>query len=54
MFAPYCPTCRTHRLLGYGRVVRSDWERGGVIELRCHCGTVVQARPACAPRRVRP
>ena len=53
MFAPYCPTCRTHRLLGYGRVVRSDWERGGVIELRCHCGTVVVGRSGHPDSRYR-
>lgn len=43
MFAPYCPTCLTRRLLGPGRIVASAWEQGGAIFLRCHCGTTIAA-----------
>ena len=45
MFAPYCPTCGTRRLLGVSRIVRTDWEQGGAIHLRCTCGAVIQERP---------
>ena len=53
MFAPYCATCRTRRLLTLSHVVASDWERGGSIHLRCTCGTVVDAdaRPPSPPER---
>jgi hypothetical protein len=43
MFAPYCPTCNSRRLLGYGRIVSSSWHRGGAVRLRCVCGTIVSA-----------
>lgn len=43
MFAPYCPTCNSRRLLGVTRIVRTDWEQGGGIHLLCTCGTVLDA-----------
>ena len=43
MFAPYCSTCGTRRLLGVNRIVASEWEDGGGIHLRCICGTMVDA-----------
>jgi len=43
MFAPYCATCRTRRLLPVTRIVASDWERGGPIHVRCDCGDVLDA-----------
>jgi hypothetical protein len=43
MFAPYCSTCGTRRLLTTSRIVVSDWERGGSIRLRCACGSIVDA-----------
>lgn len=49
MFAPYCSTCNSRRLLGYGRVVSSAWHQGGAIRLRCDCGTIVDAN-ARAPK----
>jgi hypothetical protein len=54
MFAPYCPTCRTRRLLGSTRIVASDWDAGGSITLRCTCGTVVDAtaRPPSASEQL--
>jgi len=47
MFAPYCATCGSRRLLTVSRIVATDWERGGRIHLRCTCGTIVdaEARP---------
>ena len=47
MFAPYCATCGSRRLLPVSRIVASDWERGGPIHLRCTCGTIVDAN--CSP-----
>lgn len=50
MFAPYCPTCACRQLLGFGRLVAGNWERGGTLYVRCHCGTVVAAdNPVPAP-----
>jgi hypothetical protein len=43
MFAPHCSTCGSRRLLGFNRIVASDWDRGGTIYLRCTCGTVIAA-----------
>ena len=52
MFAPNCATCGTRRLLGFNRIVASDWDRGGTIHVRCRCGTVLAA-DSRAPDRVR-
>lgn len=55
MFAPYCPTCTTRQLLGIGRLVAGNWERGGTLFVRCHCGTVVAAdNPPPAAQHLRP
>jgi hypothetical protein len=43
MFAPYCTTCGSRRLLGLGRIVVSEWERGGTVRVRCDCGDVIDA-----------
>ena len=53
MFAPYCATCGSRRLLPVSRIVASDWEHGGAIHLRCRCGTIVDAdaRPPSPPER---
>ena len=36
MFAPYCATCGTRRMLPISRIVGGDWERGGTLYVRCH------------------
>lgn len=56
MFAPYCPTCQTRKLLGTRRIVVTAWERGGPIHLRCDCGTIVAAdgQPPAPPEELRP
>ena len=53
MFAPYCATCGSRRLLSFHRVVASDWERGGSVYVRCTCGSVIDAnaRPPDRTRR---
>ena len=53
MFAPYCATCGSRRLLSIRRIVASDWERGGAVHLPCTCGTIVDAdaRPPSPPER---
>ena len=51
MFAPYCATCGTRRLLPISRIVGSEWERGGSLYVRCNCGDVIDAdaRPPTGP-----
>ena len=51
MFAPYCPTCGTRRMLPISRIVGGDWERGGTLLVRCNCGSVIDAdaRPPTCP-----
>jgi hypothetical protein len=51
MFAPYCPTCGSRRLLGISRIVASDWHRGGTVYVRCDCGDIIDAegRPPTGP-----
>ncbi len=55
MFAPYCTTCSTRRLLPVSRIVASDWERGGTVYVRCTCGSVIaaDARPPTDPTELR-
>ncbi len=43
MFAPYCPTCESRKLINVSRIVASDWGRGGSVYVRCYCGTVLDA-----------
>lgn len=56
MFAPYCATCGTRRLLPVHRIVASDWERGGTVYVRCTCGDIIaaDARPPTDPGGGRP
>ena len=53
MFAPWCPTCRSKRLLGPRRVVSIERGPTGLrTVLRCHCGTLIvwsADRPVAAP-----
>jgi hypothetical protein len=51
MFAPYCATCGTRRMLPISRIVGGDWERGGTLFVRCNCGSVIDAdaRPPTGP-----
>jgi hypothetical protein len=51
MFAPYCATCGTCRMLPISRIVGGDWERGGTLFVRCNCGSVIDAaaRPPTGP-----
>ena len=51
MFAPYCATCGTRRMLPISRIVGGDWERGGTLYVRCACGSVIDAdaRPPTGP-----
>ncbi|MET0144381.1 MAG: hypothetical protein ABW328_06300 [Ilumatobacteraceae bacterium] len=53
MFAPYCPTCQTRRLIPVTRIIASDWERGGAVHVRCYCGGVIdaEARPPTRQER---
>jgi len=44
VFAPYCPTCRSRRLLGTGRIVAAHLDRRPLrIDVECFCGTVIAA-----------
>jgi hypothetical protein len=56
MFAPYCATCGSRRLLNVSRIVASDWERGGTVYVRCQCGDIIaaDARPPTGPTELRP
>ncbi len=51
MFAPYCATCQTRRMLPISRLVGGNWERGGTLFIRCQCGSVIDAdaRPPTDP-----